>query len=148
MALVDKILAQEKDSAEIEKLRRIAVENAETAPGIDALFVRLENLMREQQPYTEAGCNRKSLAEALGTNEKYISESIKNNTGLPVSEYIMKHRLKHANALLLHPAAEYTIDAVALDAEFGSRSKFHNHYSTHYGITPNEFRKTVQLRRD
>jgi AraC-like DNA-binding protein len=147
-ALVDRILAQEKDRTEIEKLRKIAQDNAGTVAEDDEIFIRLEKLMQEQKPYTETECNRKTLAEAVGTNEKYLSDSIKNNTGLPVSEYIMKYRLKHANTLLLRPSAEYTIDAVAIDSGFGSRSKFHEHYRNHYGITPNEFRKTIQAKKE
>jgi len=145
-ALVDKILAQEKEWAEIDKLRKVARENAGAAHEADEIFIRLEKLMQEQQPYTEADCNRKMLADAVGTNEKYLSDSIKNNTGLPVSEYIMKYRLKHANTLLLRPASEYTIDAVALDSGYGSRSRFHEHYRAYYGVTPNEFRKIIQAK--
>jgi len=148
LALVEQILAQEKDQAEIDKLRKIAQENAGTTQETDEIFVRLEKLMQEKQSYTETECNRKTLAEAVGTNEKYLSDSIKNNTDLAVSEYIMKYRLKHANTLLLRPAAEYTIDAVAINSGFGSRSKFHEHYRNHYGITPNEFRKTIQAKKE
>ena len=148
VALVDQILAQEKDQAEIDKLRKIARENAGAAHETDEIFAHLEKLMQEQQPYTETECNRKTLADAVGTNEKYLLESIKNNTGLPVSEYIMKYRLKHANTLLLRPAEEYTIDAVAIDSGFGSRSSFHEHYRANYGITPNEFRKTIQAKKE
>jgi len=147
-ALVEQILAQEKDQVEIDKLRKIAQENIRTEQETDEIFIRLEKLMQEQQPYVETECNRKTLAEAVGTNEKYLSDSIKNNTGLPVSEYIMKYRLKHANTLLLRPAAEYTIDAVAIDSGFGSRSKFHEHYRNRFGITPNEFRKTIQAKKE
>jgi len=148
LALVAQILAQEKDRVEIDKLRKIVQENAGTASETDEIFVRLEKLMQEQQPYIKTDCNRKTLAEAVGTNEKYLSESIKNNTDLSVSEYIMKYRLKHANNLLLRPAAEYTIDVVAFDSGFGSRSKFHEHYRALYGITPNEFRKTIQAKKE
>jgi len=148
VALVNKILAQEKDRDEIDKLRKIAQENTGTATETDEIFVRLEKFMQEKQAYTETDCNRETLAEAIGTNKTYLSESIKNNTDLSVSEYIMKYRLKHANALLLRPVSEYTIDAVAFDSGFGSRSKFHEHYRAHYGITPNEFRKTIQAKKE
>ena len=147
VALVDKILAQESTQAEIEKLKKIAQETNATISQADELFTRLENLMREQKPYIETDCNRKKLADIVGTNEKYLSESIKNNTGLSVSEYIMNYRLRHANTLLLRPSTEYTIDAVATDSGFGSRSKFHEHYRNHHGITPNEFRKAIESKR-
>ena len=147
IVLADKILAQENAQAEIEKLKKIAQDTNQTIPQTDEIFTRLENLMREQKPYIEADCNRKKLADIVGTNEKYISESIKNNTDLSVSEYIMAYRLKHANSLLLRSSAEYTIDAVAADSGFGSRSKFHEHYRAHYGITPNEFRKAIESKR-
>ena len=150
VALVEKILEQEKDRAEIEKLRNIARENIDAealraTPETDKLFEKLEKYMVENKPYTDEKLDRRTLAQAIGTNEKYLADAIKRNTdNLTVAGYIALYRLKHANTLLLKPAQEYTIDAVIFEAGFNSRSSFYELYRKKYGISPNEFRKIIQ----
>ena len=133
---------------ETNRLRYIVHENDEKPEEEkigkkDELFVQLERYMNEQKPYTNPGLNRKMLADALNTNEKYLRDAIKNNVNATVNDYITFYRLKYANKLLLLPAEDYTIDAVAMDAGFNSRASFYEYYRATYGLTPNEFRKIV-----
>ena len=50
VALVEQILAQEKDRNEIDKLRKIAQENTGSAAETDEIFARSEKIMQEKQP--------------------------------------------------------------------------------------------------
>jgi AraC-like DNA-binding protein len=110
----------------------------------DELFERLEKYMLEKQPYTAENCNWEMLANTVYTNESYLRTSIKKQTGFTVNEYITLYRLKFANNLLLKPAKEYTIEAVAFDSGFSSRTTFYEAYRRQYGLTPNEFRKIAR----
>ena len=134
--------------SEIEQLRLIAQENKsisdESKTEKNHLFEKLEQYMNEQQPYTNPELNRKMIADALNTNEKYLREIIKSNADITVSDYINLHRLKHANKLLLKPAKYYTIDTIATESGFSSRTLFYKYYRSNYGLTPNEFRKNIQ----
>lgn len=103
------------------------------------LYESLKHFMEEEKPYTEAMFNRKKLAYLLSTNEKYLQNAIKEFTGLTVSEFITLYRLKHAQTLLDAPQ-KYTIEAIALDSGFGSRSTFHRLFRKYYDIAPNEYR--------
>ena len=149
------ILEQDKRSQEnkayqneIEQLRQIAQGSIPDAEEKDAAFVQLERYMDEQQPYTNQDLNRKTLAEAVGTNEKYLRDIIKKYTDLTVNDYITLYRLKHANKLLMLPAKDYTIETIAIESGFGSRDQFHKCYRANYELTPNEFRKIIHGRQE
>jgi AraC-like DNA-binding protein len=110
----------------------------------DELFERIEKYMLDKQPYTAENCNWEMLANTVYTNESYLRTSIKKQMGFTVNEYITLYRLKFANNLLLKPAKEYTIEAVAFDSGFSSRTTFYEAYRRQYGLTPNEFRKIAR----
>ncbi|MDL2241667.1 AraC family transcriptional regulator [Bacteroidales bacterium OttesenSCG-928-L03] len=140
---LDKELKEEH--AELKKLRQVLQEKEEEPQDEqDELFDRLERLMEEKQAYTDSSLNRRSLSEMLNTNEKYLRLSIEKQMNMTVGEYINRLRLKHAKDLLLQPAEEYTIEAVALDSGFGSRSSFYALFRSHYGLAPDEFRKIAR----
>ena len=109
----------------------------------DILFEQLERYMNEEKPYTDPALNRKTLSDALNTTERIIRQLIKDKTGDTVNNYITSYRLKHANILFLKPGNELTIEGVALESGFGSRTAFYSCYRTVYGISPNEFRKVI-----
>lgn len=142
---LNKELSREK--AEADKLRKIFGETngvqVQENPQ-DELFGRLETLMEEKRLYTDSSLNRKTIADMLGTNEKYLREAIKNNMDVTVNGYINLLRLRYAKELLLKPADEYTIEGIALESGFGARSTFHTLFRNHYGLTPDEFRKIIQ----
>lgn len=143
---LDKELKEER--AELEKLRKTFKNESDNQINEqDKLFERMEALMEMEQPYTSSSLNRKNLSDMLGTNEKYLREAIKKHLDITVNEYISLWRLKHAKDLLLLPPEEYTIEAVAVDSGFGSRSTFHTLFRNHYGLTPDEFRKIINKKR-
>ena len=135
------------DQTELKQLRRLIyqdIDEPEANKEQNDLFNRLNNYMNEEQPYTNPELNRKAIAEALNTNEKYLRNAILKNAGITVNEYIMQYRLKHANKLLRLPAKEYTIEAVAIDSGFGSRNLFYKYYRDNFGLTPTEYRKIAR----
>ncbi len=150
-SLYDRIEDQCRLKAEMERMGmsmqylRLIDDQAEGAqPGADAngkeLFRRLTSYLRENKAYTDPGVNRRQIALILGTNEKYLSESIKKTIGLTFCEYITLMRLTYARLLLdSHP--DYTVEAVATDAGFGSRNTFHRQFRGRYGLTPDEYRR-------
>jgi AraC-like DNA-binding protein len=150
VGLVRQILEQnalekqrQAEKAELEQLRKALVEKSGVEQAAeDPLFEQLERYMNTEQPYTDVGLNRKMLADALHTNEQYMMNSIKTNTGLTVHDYITGFRLRHAKNLMLADK-RHTAESVALDAGFGNRYSFHNAFRNHYGLTPGEFRKII-----
>ncbi len=105
----------------------------------DSVYRRLQNFM-QQGAYTDPTLTRRSLAEKLATNEKYLYYAVRKNLGVTVADYINDIRLEHACRLLAAPADYHTVEEAAALSGFGSRNTFYRHFRRRYGITPNEFR--------
>jgi transcriptional regulator GlxA family with amidase domain len=60
------------------------------------------------------------------------------------SEYVNSVRLLHARELLTQSGKHDTIDAVAMDSGFNSRTTFYRLFRTQYGLSPDEFRKLTR----
>lgn len=107
----------------------------------DELYSRLKDLMKNPDVYTNSSLSRKSLAEMLGTNEKYLYETIKKHFGMTFSEYLTNLRLNYAREMLSDLVKRHTIEDIALGSGFGSRNTFHRLFRERYGLTPDEFRR-------
>lgn len=105
------------------------------------LYLRLRELMKDPSVFTNPGINRKTIAEHLGTNEKYVYDTIKKYYGTSVSDYINQLRLNYARSLLGQPHDPRSVEEIAAHAGFNSRSAFYRHFKEHYGMTPVEFRR-------
>lgn len=136
-------LIQERDAKEAELQRIPCILNKEDTSNFnsDELYVHLRVLMKNPDVYTDCNLSRKSLSEKLGTNEKYLYETIKEYFGMTFSEYIANLRLNHARQLLSDVSEKYTIEEVAIVSGFGSRNTFHRLFRERYGLTPDEFRR-------
>lgn len=140
-------LAEELDNERAEKLklRKLLQENNEPEEEKeDELFTALQKLMRSNKIYTENGLTRKEVADKLGTNEKYLQESVKKNVGITYQEYLTSLRLNHARELLTTQGDTLTNEAIAIDSGFGSRITLYRLFREHYGLTPEEFKKLVK----
>ncbi|MDL2322837.1 AraC family transcriptional regulator [Bacteroidales bacterium OttesenSCG-928-A17] len=107
------------------------------------LFKKISEYMRTEKPFINPELNRKTLADALGTNEKYLADAIKAGTGEILSEYFANVRLQYALELL-DGNSEMTLESIALDSGHGSYSQFFRSFSKKYGISPSEYRKIAQ----
>lgn len=111
------------------------------------LFVALKELMKDESVYTQPDIDRKKVSDMLNTNEKYLFDTIKENTGLSFSEYISGLRLNLAKKLLAEDN-NLTIEDIALRSGFGSRTTFYRLFRENYKLTPAEFRKAALNKTD
>lgn len=149
-SLLDRIKEQDELEEKYDRMRSDLAHNAiavspenEKEDNFGLLYVKLKELMNDQTVFTDPSINRKTIAEMLGTNEKYIFDVVKEFYGTNISDYINKLRLNYARNQLALPHDTRTIDTIALDAGFNSRSVFYRLFKEHYGMTPVEFRRLV-----
>ena len=107
----------------------------------DEWFQKIENYLRESKLYLTPNINRSTLAAHLQTNERYISDSVKDSTGMTFNEYINSLRLAHACALLSDPENNCRIEEIAGASGFNNRVSFYRCFVAKYDIPPDEFRK-------
>ena len=104
------------------------------------LFMRLNELLRSEELYTDPALSRDELAARLGTNRTYLSDAVKACTdGLTVRQYLNHIRLKHAGRLLAESDG-VQVDNVCADCGFTSRSVFFRLFREQYGMSPARFR--------
>ena len=142
--LYRQIQEQDRLSEEIEEKITYINQNSDDGELVrnGRLFAALKELLKDETILAQTDIDRKSIAERLNTNEKYLFDSIKEHTGLSFSEYINEMRLNLAKKLLLDES-NYTVEDIAIRAGFGSGRTFYRRFREKYNLSPAEFRKAA-----
>ncbi len=90
------------------------------------------------ETHTESHYDMKLLAEQVGYNPSYLSQKFKKVTGMTITEYGLKCRLKEADVLLRH--TDVPISEIAAILCFSSQSHFQKAFKKQYGMTPRSWR--------
>lgn len=78
------------------------------------------------------------VAEHIGLHPNYAMTLFKRVVGLSISAYLTRHRLSHAQAMLLN--TDKKILTIAMDCGFGSLSRFYEAFRSAIGTTPRQYR--------
>ena len=70
-------LIQREQLREVRDIQRIVRQPEKERTPNEQLFLRLVELMKKKQPYTDADLNRDTLAAMLGTNHRYIDDAVR-----------------------------------------------------------------------
>lgn len=102
----------------------------------------LTEYMDSCKPYHDEDCSVHSLAEQTNIPEHHLSNLLHAHAKISFADFINKYRLREAE-ILLKDKSKYrkTIDTIALECGFGSRSSFYRAFARVYGITPRVYRK-------
>ncbi len=137
-------LIQHEQQLEVRNIQRMARQPEQERTPNEQLFLRLVELMKNQQSYTDAELNRDTLAQMLGTNHRYIDEVIRDcSDSQSTSAFINSYRIAHAARLLTE-----TDESIALIAEmsgFANRTSFNEQFRSRYKMTPSEYRKAAKV---
>ena len=89
--------------------------------------------------FCDINFNKDQLLEELHIQKRGFTKAFEAVTGTSISHYVLDLRLVFsADLIRRHP--EYTIEAIAQESGFSSRSTFYRNFSTRFGITPTEYR--------
>lgn len=128
---------------ENREIKRKAERNVVERTPNQELYLRLCELMRKDQLYTDSELNRDTLAAILGTNHRYVDEAIRECTnGISTNAFINSYRVDHAARLLTE-----TDESIALIAElsgFANRTSFNHLFRERFRMTPSEARRALK----
>ena len=79
-----------------------------------------------------------------GLHPNYATTLFKQVLGMSIGAYLTRHRLSHAQAMLLE--SDNKILTVAMECGFGSLSRFYDVFRTHLKTTPSAYRKARRVR--
>ncbi len=86
----------------------------------------------------------KEVSAHVGLHPNYAMTLFKQVVGISICAYLTRHRLSHAQAMLLDTDSK--ILAIAMECGFGSLSRFYEAFRNHLHTTPSEYREARQVR--
>ncbi|MDC8002462.1 helix-turn-helix domain-containing protein [Aureisphaera galaxeae] len=111
----------------------------------DRLFQELQLYFERERPFLNPTLTLKGLSDALETNPNYLSQSINGKSGKSFFDFINTYRIEYAKTLLLDDTfAKYTVEGIASESGFRSKSAFYNAFKKMTSISPLEFKKQHQ----
>lgn len=112
------------------------------------LFEKLNVCLEKEKPFLQSNLTMKDLALQLNTNTHYLSEVINQRFGSNFAGLINEYRIREACRLLASDKAnQFTIEGIAREAGFNSKSAFNNAFKSVTGLTPSYYKKTARAKK-
>ncbi len=110
------------------------------------LFARIKELMESSTAIYSCDFNRQELAKLLGTNYTKVSSAINKCSGMSFSALLASYRIREAQRRLgdREVMATHTIESVALELGFQSRTSFASLFKKVVGMSPSAYVKQSQ----
>jgi AraC-like DNA-binding protein len=104
----------------------------------------LEATMKEEELFANTKLTIDDLAQRLGVNSKYLSQSINEAYNRNFYIYINELRVEKAKKYLCTEShANYSIEGIAQQVGFQSKSSFYTAFKKITGLTPSAYREKV-----
>lgn len=116
--------------------RKIATSEAES------LISQLERLMQEQQLYQNPNLKLRDLANQLALPTARLSQLLNDNLGKSFTRYVNEYRVKAAKELL-QAKSPFSLEAIAENCGYNSKSTFYAAFKKISGTTPAKYRESL-----
>ncbi len=114
---------------------------------ISDIMTKLTSLMAERQPWLDPDLTLPMLADMLAVPRNYLSQAINEERNQNFFDYINAYRVETAMEFLADPEKQgLNILHLAFAAGFNSKATFNFVFKKHTGLTPTQYKKTVQTR--
>jgi len=108
-------------------------------------FVHLQQLMEEHAYYEDPKLSLYQLAQYAGTNTSVLSRVINEEGEINFNDFVNAYRIKAVKqALQTKHNSIMTIEGLALEAGFNSKSTFLRAFKKSEGMTPSQYRRSLQ----
>lgn len=114
------------------------------SPKENQLFKRIEAYFESEKPFLDQDFSLSHAERYLGISGRYISEAIKQETGVNFSAYVNQARLTYLNVYLSknERMKGKTVDEIANELGFRSVNSFYQYIKKTKGCTPKEYLKS------
>lgn len=85
----------------------------------------------------------KDLANSIEVNPSYLSNLLKTEVGIPLSEYVQRERVEEAKKLLT--LTTHTLSEICMWLNFNDQSYFTRIFKKFTGTTPKQYRETCTV---
>jgi len=106
-------------------------------------FQRIEEIINSNQLFLDPDLSLHNVAQAVKLSDRIISQTIKQNVGLSLTDYINIKRIDYAKGVLRTTTkSEKNVLEILYEAGFNSKSVFNTQFKKHTGQSPTEFRNS------
>ncbi len=103
---------------------------------------RLLTHIQDKEPYLDSNLSLRSLAEQIDIHPNQLSWLLNENIGKNFNEFINHYRLETFKSIAQDPEnTNLTIEGLAYDSGFNSKTVFNTYFKKVTGITPKQFLK-------
>ncbi len=106
----------------------------------EELKLRLVELMDTEKPYLDSDLRLGDLANMLDIPRHHASQIVNEHFSSNFFDFINQYRIKEAEQYLSEKNSRLTIQKIAYQSGFNSRSSFYKAFKKLTGITPKEYR--------
>lgn len=111
------------------------------------LMERIRQLVEGQQLFLNSELKLSDVVTALGSNSRYVSDSIKQHRGCTFTQYLNTLRVEYAKQLI-RQNPDIKVSQFSYDAGFASETHFFRTFKSITGTTPSEWRNTVMAQEE
>jgi AraC-like DNA-binding protein len=105
---------------------------------------KLLDYMEKEKPYLKEDLRIRDVADAIGVNLNYLSQSLNEVIKKNFYQFVNEYRVREVQNRLKDPRYEkYPVLRIALDCGFNSKSSFNSIFRRFTDISPKEFRKSI-----
>ena len=121
------------------------IQSPNALPDVDkltVLFERIDSLIHDEKLHLKTDLTIHELGVRLKMNSKYLSQAINHQDGLNFNKYINQKRIEQSKVLLFDDNYnKYSLEGIAQESGFRSKSTFNTTFKSITGVTPSEYRK-------
>ncbi|MEM1358228.1 MAG: helix-turn-helix domain-containing protein [Bacteroidota bacterium] len=132
-------ILQRKETNFLVRERPKYVDKKIEADAAAALLARCQVTMEKERLFLQSDLKLEDLAQAVGSSSHQLSQVLNDNLGQSFASYVRTYRVEHAQARMLIDD-HLTLEAIGLEAGFGSKSSFYTAFREVVGTTPAKFR--------
>lgn len=131
-------LNKEKD----RKLNQEAKSTDEKELKSRELFLKVENMMKEDEIFKKKDLTIDALTDMLGSNRSYVSKIINTYSGMTFNNYVNSFRINRAVELLTE--TDMPVKVLVDELGFNSPSVFYRAFQQAMGVPPSKYREEVK----
>lgn len=118
-----------------------------SAERAEDIMHQLLDVMENERPHHDSDLTLPRLAKRLDVSPHNLSEVLNTRTGMNFFDFINSYRVDQVKRDLVDPGKQqFKVLALAFDAGFSSKTTFNTIFKKFTGMTPSEWRESVERR--
>ncbi|MCF2876507.1 MULTISPECIES: helix-turn-helix domain-containing protein [unclassified Tenacibaculum] len=128
-----------------EKVLKTPVEEKSKIYNFPELKEKLEKLFETDQVFKKQNLSLRETASLLETTDKKLSNYLNTELNTTFYEYVNSYRIQHFKKSISNGTSKnLTLLAIAFDSGFNSKATFNRVFKQQEGITPLQFKKSLE----